>query len=939
MSKNAISTGPDLPDHPAESKEDDPRLLANRDLSWLRFFSRVRLQSSDTRHPLLDRVRFAGIATAILDEFFMKRIALMLERLEEGRITASLDGLPVREVLERSLELIGREQAELDRIWFTDLVPSLMTHGVEILEYGELPPTDRLRVDQWFEREVEPVLTPLAVDEGHPFPFISNLSTSLGVLLGVPGESTKQFARIKLPDGLPRMVPVPYSGRVGVTQGPKRIRFVPLWQLVEANIGALFPGMEILDSALFRLTRGAGLETGEDDDDEPDLMSTVETELARRRFAGAVRLEMEPESSLQLRSLLLDELGLDENAVMVRTSPFEPAAYHQLADLARSDLQRKKWIPTIPRRLRENNDIFSTIRAGDLFVHHPYESFQDSVERFVNDAAHDDKVVAIKQTLYRTTSDSPFIESLIHAAEAGKQVACLVELRARFDERNNVGLARVLEKHGVHVAYGVVGLKTHCKLSLVIRREGDGLRRYAHVGTGNYHPGTAQLYTDCGILSCDPHLTEDVADVFNVLTGRSRKKKFNDILLAPQTMKTTFLRLINEEAEHADNGKPARIWAKMNQLEDPEIIQALYRASRAGVQIQLIVRGFCLLRPGISGLSDNIKIVSVIGRFLEHSRIFHFAGGKSDPSRGRWYLGSADWMRRNLENRVEVVAPIRDKSCINRMREIMEVGFSDARSAHLILPDGNSEPISSIPAPIVQEAVNKGSFGTLCDRAQQVLDPSIQPEQSPWPPRQMQPPKTKRTPSQSRKQGDQATERATRVMLAQPWLDQRELALATGQSDRAMTNLQQKAENAGWIRVHRIGRSVVWEAQTAAAEELTARATAVPGRGKFEKRWLRMRLQAWLEAGNAEVHRSEKISDPIEAVVPDGSLYRWLILPNAKAIPSVSKLDAKDAGDSIIVVPTRAEAKRTQTRSGVQSLSIDELIKRTPPTLVGGHSI
>lgn len=939
MSKNAISTGPDLPDHPAESKEDDPRLLANRDLSWLRFFSRVRLQSSDTRHPLLDRVRFAGIATAILDEFFMKRIALMLERLEEGRITASLDGLPVREVLERSLELIGREQAELDRIWFTDLVPSLMAHGVEILEYGDLPPTDRLRVDQWFEREVEPVLTPLAVDEGHPFPFISNLSTSLGVLLGVPGESTKQFARIKLPDGLPRMVPVPYSGRVGVTQDPKRIRFVPLWQLVEANIGALFPGMEILDSALFRLTRGAGLETGEDDDDEPDLMSTVETELARRRFAGAVRLEMEPESSLQLRSLLLDELGLDENAVMVRTSPFEPAAYHQLADLARSDLQRKKWIPTIPRRLIENNDIFSTIRAGDLFVHHPYESFQDSVERFVNDAAHDDKVVAIKQTLYRTTSDSPFIESLIHAAEAGKQVACLVELRARFDERNNVGLARVLEKHGVHVAYGVVGLKTHCKLSLVIRREGDGLRRYAHVGTGNYHPGTAQLYTDCGILSCDPHLTEDVADVFNVLTGRSRKKKFNDILLAPQTMKTTFLRLINEEAEHADNGKPARIWAKMNQLEDPEIIQALYRASRAGVQIQLIVRGFCLLRPGISGLSDNIKIVSVIGRFLEHSRIFHFAGGKSDPSRGRWYLGSADWMRRNLENRVEVVAPIRDKSCINRMREIMEVGFSDARSAHLILPDGNSEPISTIPAPIVQEAVNKGSFGTLCDRAQQVLDPSTQPEQSPWPPRQMQPPKTKRTPSQSRKQGDQATERATRVMLAQPWLNQRELALATGQSDRAMTNLQQKAENAGWIRVHRIGRSVVWEAQTVAAEELTARATAVPGRGKFEKRWLRMRLQAWLEAGNAEVHRSEKISDPIEAVVPDGSLYRWLILPNAKTIPSVSKLDAKDAGDSIIVVPTRAEAKRTQTRSGVQSLSIDELIKRTPPTLVGGHSI
>ena len=939
MSKNAISTGPDLPDHPAESMEDDPRLLANRDLSWLRFFSRVRLQSSDTRHPLLDRVRFAGIATAILDEFFMKRIALMLERLEEGRITASLDGLPIREVLERSTELIGREQAELDRIWFTELVPSLMAHGVEILEYGELPPTDRLRVDQWFEREVEPVLTPLAVDEGHPFPFISNLSTSLGVLLRVAGENTKQFARIKLPDGLPRMVPVPYSGRVGITQDPKRIRFVPLWQLVEANLDALFPGMEILDSALFRLTRGAGLETGEDDDDEPDLMSTVETELARRRFAGAVRLEMEPNPSLELQSLLLDELGLPESAVMVRKSPFEPAAYHQLADLARPDLQRKKWIPTVPRRLREDSDIFSTIRAGDLFVHHPYESFHDSVERFVNDAAHDDQVVAIKQTLYRTTSDSPFIESLIHAAEAGKQVACLVELRAKFDERNNVGLARVLEKHGVHVAYGVVGLKTHCKLSLVIRREGDGLRRYAHVGTGNYHPGTAQLYTDCGILSCDPHLTDDVADVFNVLTGRSRKKKFNDILLAPQTMKATFLRLINEEAEHASDGKPARIWGKMNQLEDPEIIQALYKASRAGVQIQLIVRGFCLLRPGIPGLSNNIKIVSVIGRFLEHSRIFHFSGGKADPSQGKWFLGSADWMKRNLENRVEVVAPIRDKSCINRMREIMEVGLSDARNAHLILPDGNSEPISSIHKPIVKEAVNKGTFGTLCDRARQVLERSTEPQQRPWPPRRMQPSGASRPQSPTRKKWDQATERATRVMMAQPWIDQFELSQATGHKARAMTNLQKKAKAAGWVRVHHIGRSVVWEVRPAAARELGAHATVVPGRGAFEKRWLRTRLQAWLEAANAEVHRSEKISGPIEAVLPDGSLCRWLILPNPKTISLVSKLDSEKNGNSIVVLHTRSEAKRNQTRTGIQSLSIPELINGTPPTLIGGQSV
>ncbi|RPG09120.1 MAG: polyphosphate kinase 1 [Phycisphaera sp. TMED24] len=939
MSNNAISTGPELPDNPAESTVDDSRLLANRDLSWLRFLSRVRLQSSDTRHPLLDRVRFAGIATAILDEFFMKRIALMLERLEEGRVTASLDGLSIQEVLERSTELIKQEQVELDRIWFEELVPSLKTHGVVVLEYGELPPTDRLRVDQWFERQVEPVLTPLAVDEGHPFPFISNLSTSLGVLLRVPGERTKQFARIKLPDGLPRMVPVPHSGPVGITQDPNRIRFIPLWQLVEANLGALFPEMEILDSGLFRLTRGAGLETGEDDDDEPDLMSTVETELARRRFAGPVRLEMEPESSPELQSLLLDELGLPKDAVTVRTSPFEPAAYHQLADLPRADLQRKKWIPTAPLRLRGNSDIFSTIRDGDLFVHHPYESFHDSVERFVNDAAHDDKVVAIKQTLYRTTSDSPFIESLIHAAEAGKQVACLVELRARFDERNNVGLARVLEKHGVHVAYGVVGLKTHCKLSLVIRREGDGLRRYAHVGTGNYHPGTAQLYTDCGILSCDPRLTEDVADVFNFLTGRSRKKKFNDILLAPQTMKATFLRLINEEAEHATNGRPARIWGKMNQLEDPEIIQALYRASRAGVQIQLIVRGFCLLRPGVPGLSDNITIVSVIGRFLEHSRIFHFSGGKSAPSQGMWYLGSADWMRRNLENRVEVVTPIRDKSCINRMQEIMEVGLSDARNAHLILPDGNSEPISNIDSPIVKEAVNKGTFGTLCDRAQRVLESSPQPQLLTRPPRRTKVSGATKPQSKSTKTWDDATARVTRVMLSLPWLDQRELALTTGHSPREMTNLQRKAEARGWIRVHRIGRSVVWDVRPAAAKDLTARTTVVPGRGAFDKRWLQMRLQAWLEAGNAEVRRGSKIADPLEAVLPDGTLCRWLILPSRRMMTSMAKQDAESNGNSIVVERTRADAKRTQSRTGIQALSTIEFIKGTPPTLLGGHSV
>ena len=716
MNKDFISTGPQLPECPATAELDNPRLLANRDLSWLRFLSRVRLQSAEVRHPLLDRVRFAGIATGVLDEFFMKRIALMLERIEEGQVKASLEGLPIREVLDRSIRLIQQEQTELDRIWFDELVPQMAAEGVDILTYGDLSPNDRLRSDQWFEREVEPVLTPLAVDEGHPFPFISNLSTSLGVLLRAPGEPAKYFARLKLPDGLPRMVAIPEEGSIGSIPDPNCIRFVPLWQLVEANLNAVFPGMEIVDTALFRLTRAAGLETGEEDDDAPDLMSTIESELARRRFAGPVRLEMDPESSQELRSLLLAELGLSEDAVMVRTSPFEPAAYHQIADLLRPDLRRPQWTPAVPQRLKEGKDMFSTIRDGDLLVHHPYESFQDSVERFIREAAQDDKVVAIKQTLYRTTSDSPFIESLIRAAESGKQVACLVELRARFDERNNVGLARVLEKHGVHVAYGVVGLKTHCKLSLVIRREGHGLRRYAHVGTGNYHPDTAQLYTDCGMLSCDTRLTEDVADVFNFLTGRSRKEKFNDILLAPQTMKASFLQKINQEAELATQGKPSRIWGKMNQLEDPDIIQALYMASRAGVEIQLIVRGFCLLRPGIPGLSDNIRIVSVIGRFLEHSRIFHFSGGKVDPSLGDWYLGSADWMRRNLENRVEVVAPVRDSSCISRLREIIEVGLSDALDAHLILPDGDSVPITENQDPIVEEAATKGTFGTLCDR-------------------------------------------------------------------------------------------------------------------------------------------------------------------------------------------------------------------------------
>ena len=499
----------------------------------------------------------------------MKRIALMLERLEEGdhRLT---DDLPIREVLERSTELIRQEQSELDRIWFEELVPSLNTQGVVVLDYGELPPTDRLRVDQWFEREVEPVLTPLAVDEGHPFPFISNLSTSLGVLLRVPGESVKQFARIN-PDGLPHGA-VPHNGPVGVTQDPNRFDLShsgnwskPIWAVfLNGNSG----------QPLFRLTRGAGLETGEEDDDEPDLMSTVETELARRRFAGPVRLEMEPESSLELRSLLLDELGLPEVrswCEQVRSNR-PPTTNWQICPVLICNAKNGR---PLPRRLRESSDMFSTIRDGDLSCITPTKA-STTPSNGSSDAAHDDKVVAIKQTLYRTTSDS-FIESLIHAAEAGNKLPAWSNFGPDLMNAT-MGLARVLE-NGVHVAYGVVGLKTHCKLSpghSTRRRRSSPVCPRRH---GQLHPGTAQLYTDCGILSCDPRLTEDVADVFNFLTGRSRKKTFNDILLAPQTMKATFLRLINEEAEHAANGKPARIWGKMNQLEDPEIIQASARFS------------------------------------------------------------------------------------------------------------------------------------------------------------------------------------------------------------------------------------------------------------------------------------------------------------------------------------------------------------------------
>ncbi len=687
-----------------------------RDLLWLAFNRRVLAQAQDPTHPLLERVKFLMIVASNLDEFFMKRVALMNHRLRSGHDLVAHDGATVREQLAAVRSEVEAQQREQAACFEGELVPALAKEGIRFASYSELSDLDRARVDEWYRANVFPILTPLAVDPGHRFPFISNLSESLGVLMVQPGQAERLFARVKVPEPVPRLVAVPKKGPIGMVTDPRDVVFVPQVQIIRNNLDGIFPGMEVQEVMEFRVTRSAGLEG--DGDDAENLLEHVEAEMRQRRFADPVRVETPPNPSDAILTLLAGELELERSDVYSRGGPLEYADLTLLAALDRPDLKHKRWIPVVPARLRdEDTDIFSVVRERDLLVHHPYESFQASVERFIASAARDPSVLAIKQTLYRTSRGSPFIDSLIQAAEDGKAVACLVELRARFDEDKNVRFARQLEKHGVHVAYGVVGLKTHSKCSLVVRKESDGLRTYAHIGTGNYHPGTAQAYTDCGLLTCNPRITGELVTLFNYLTGRAAAHEYQTLLVAPATMRKRFVALIDREIEAARSGGPARIVAKMNAIEDVEMIGKLYEASGAGVKITLIVRGFCCLRPGVPGLSENIRVLSIVGRYLEHARIFHFANADPNPTGGRWFIGSADWMSRNLNDRVEVAVPVDDPAAREILARIIDVNLADRLRAWELQPDGSYRRLSPSPADGPESVARLGSFEALCREA------------------------------------------------------------------------------------------------------------------------------------------------------------------------------------------------------------------------------
>jgi polyphosphate kinase len=655
-----------------EPSPDFPYL--NRELSWLEFNARVLHEARDTRNPLLERVKFLAIFAGNLDEFFQVRIAGLRQQIEAGAVTRAPDGrTPGEQVAaarERVLALVADHSAV-----FVEVRRALAAEGVEIVDYANIP-EHHAALRQRFLDEIFPVLTPLAVDPGHPFPYISTLSLSIAVGLRDPETGERVFARVKVPQILPRLLEVEPD------------HFVPIDQVIEANLQDLFTGMEVVESHLFRVTRNADFTVEEDEAD--DLLMAIEEELRRRRFGEAVRLEVERTMPAATRNLLQRGLGLEADDSYEIAGMLDLTALWRIADLDRPELRAEPWTPVTPPRLippddDEPADVFAAIRAGDILVHHPYDSFAASVERFITQAADDPDVLTIKQTLYRTSGDSPIVQSLIRAAERGKQVVVLVEIKARFDEEANIIWARKLERAGAHVVYGLVGLKTHSKTALVVRREGSGLRRYVHIGTGNYNPKTARLYVDLGLLTARPEVGADVTDLFNVLTGLSRQRTFRRLLVAPHSLRSGFLSLVDREVAHAAAGRPARIVLKLNAIVDTPVIEALYDASTAGVDIDLIIRGACSLQPGVPGVSERIRVRSIVGEFLEHSRIWGFENGGDRE----WYIGSADLMDRNLDRRVEAVVPVEDSEAKARIAEIIEVLLADDRRSWQLQPDAS----------------------------------------------------------------------------------------------------------------------------------------------------------------------------------------------------------------------------------------------------------
>ncbi|MBW4556663.1 MAG: polyphosphate kinase 1 [Trichormus sp. ATA11-4-KO1] len=716
----------------------DPQYYINRELSWLEFNSRVLHEACDPRTLLLERLKFLAIFSANLDEFFMVRVAALKQQVEAKVSQLTPDGRTPQQQLDdiRSTlsPLVTKQHQQFEQV----LQPLLVGHGIHILDYIDLNQKQRTYLDNYFEEQIFPVLTPLAVDPSHPFPFISNLSLNLAVVVKNPDTEEEFFARVKVPNVLPRFLPLPPELGVSETEQPVHWTGVPLEQAIAHNLEFLFPGMNIQEYHPFRITRDADLALEEDEAD--DLLLAIEQELRKRRMGGTtVRLEIKSQTPDPIRSRLLQDLDLTESDV------YEVDGLLGLRDLMYfmalplpelKEPPRQSVVPSRLQRLREpsltsdaleleeGQDFFAVIREKDLLVHHPYQSFSSTVVRFITHAAHDPNVLAIKMTLYRTSGDSPIVKALIAAAENSKQVSVLVELKARFDEENNIYWARSLERVGVHVVYGLVGLKTHCKTVMVVRREKDRMRRYIHIGTGNYNPKTARLYTDLGLFSCREELGADVTDLFNFLTGYSRQKSYRELLVAPVNMRDRFLALIHREIENVQNGFSGRIVAKMNSLVDPQIITTLYEASRAGVQIDLIIRGICCLRPQLKDISENIRVLSIIGRFLEHSRIYYFHNNGQEEI----YIGSADWMRRNLDRRVEVITPIKDPDIAKDLQEILGIMLADNRQAWELQPDGSY--IQRRPCDDCSETNSQKTLMNMALRSTSIASNLIDPKKS-----------------------------------------------------------------------------------------------------------------------------------------------------------------------------------------------------------------
>src|SRR5271165_3014543 len=666
----------------AEATLPEERYL-DREESWLRFNERVLELAEDESVPLLERVRFLAIFATNLDEFFMVRVAGLVRRMVAGfPVEGNGVQLP-RQVLENTLELAGKLTVRHARAFSERINPELTEHGIEILRWKELSADERESLGELFAKRIYPVLTPLVVDPAHPFPFISGLSLNLAVMIADDRTDGTIFARVKVPPLLPRFLALSQN------------RYVPIEDVIAAHLTDLFGDVEIIEQHAFRVTRIRDLEV--DEDLTENLLQAMERELMRRRFEPAVRLEVEDTMSADVLEKLVTELDIDKLAVYRVPGPLDLSGLFAIADLNIGELKYPAFVPS-SRAISKDNSIFTAIAERDILVHHPYDSFAASVERLIDEAAEDPRVLAIKQTLYRTSGQSPIVDALIDAAEAGKQVVVVVEIKARFDERANITWARKLEEAGCHVVYGYVGLKTHCKMALIVREEPDGtLRRYCHLGTGNYHPTTARIYEDFGLLTADPAVGEDVTALFNHLTGYSRTGAYQRLLVAPESLRTGIVSRIDRQAELSRAGQPARIMFKTNALVDEVVIDALYRASRAGVPVDLWVRGICALRPGIPGLSDTIRVRSVLGRFLEHSRIYAFGTGDPDPdepadariSANEVWLGSADMMHRNLDRRVEVLVRVSDPEHARRLRGLIDRGMAETTSSWWLDGDGS----------------------------------------------------------------------------------------------------------------------------------------------------------------------------------------------------------------------------------------------------------